>query len=159
MTSDVLISLGSNLGDRRGHLRSALKMIAALPRTRVLRTSSLRDTAPVGGGRQPAFINAVTQLGTRLSPMGLLAQLKRIEASRGRRPARLWGPRPLDLDILFYGGFRLRTPFLKLPHPRALEREFVLTPMAEILPGWTPPVRPRRTVEQWLFLSKMKDRT
>lgn len=82
--------------------------------------------------------------------MGLLAELKRLEALRGRRPGRRWGPRPLDCDLLFYANLRLRTPHLRLPHPRALRRRFVLAPLAEILPEQELPSRPRRPARAWL---------
>lgn len=146
---DCLIGLGSNLGDRAGHLRFALKALAALPRTRLLRRSSFRRTAPVGPP-QPEYLNAAAWLRTTLSPMGLLLELKRLEALRGRRPGLRWGPRPLDCDLLFYGRSRIRTPFLRVPHPRALGRRFVLEPLAELRPLWVPPAEPRRTLSAWL---------
>jgi len=121
--------LGSNQGDRKGHLDAALKRLARLPRTALLRATSYRRSRAVGPGRQPDFLNAAALLSTRLSPMGLLVELKRIEAERGRRPGRLWRPRPLDLDIVWYQGVRLRSRFLTLPHPRAAERDFVSEPL------------------------------
>lgn len=132
----VVIALGSNLGDRAGNLRAAL---AALEQEhiRVTGWSSIWETAPVPAD-QPAFLNAVLAAETRLSPDELLKVLKRIEHRLGRRPERHWGPRPIDLDILFYGSQRVERPDLKVPHPLILDRSFVLAPLAEVLPGELP---------------------
>ena len=82
--------------------------------------------------------------------MGLLVELKRIEAALGRRPSARWAPRIIDIDILFYGRRKIRARFLTIPHPRALRRRFVLAPLAELRPKWSPPVFPRRHVDCWL---------
>ena len=82
--------------------------------------------------------------------MGLLIELKRLEALRGRRPGPRWGPRPLDCDLLFYGAARIKTAHLEVPHPRALSRRFVLEPLAELRPRWVPPAAPRKTLSVWL---------
>jgi len=124
--------MGSNRGPAKRHLRFALHALARLPFTRLLRRSSLYRTAPVGGPPQADYLNAVACVRTSLSPAGLLVELKRVEALRGRRPGPRWGPRPLDLDILFYGDARVRTRLLGVPHPRALARAFVLVPLAEL---------------------------
>lgn len=126
------IALGSNRGSRSKHIRFAFKALDRLPRTRLLSHSSIHESKPVGGPPQRDFLNAAALLRTRLSPMGLLVELKRLEARRGRRPGRRWGPRPLDLDILSYGRTTLRTRFLTLPHLRARRRRFVLAPLAEL---------------------------
>ncbi|MBI5243948.1 MAG: 2-amino-4-hydroxy-6-hydroxymethyldihydropteridine diphosphokinase [Elusimicrobia bacterium] len=128
---DCFIGLGSNLGDRKAHLAFALKALSRLPFTRLVRRSRLHETAAVGPP-QPKYLNAVAWIKTRLSPMGLLVELKRLEALRGRRAGPRWGPRPLDCDILYYGKKRLKTPWLTLPHPLALSRRFVLEPLAEL---------------------------
>lgn len=73
-----------------------------------------------------------------MTPMGLLVECKRLEAAAGRKPGLRWGPRPLDIDIISYGRRRLRTRWLEIPHPRAMERAFVLAPLADIAPGWKP---------------------
>ena len=130
--ASCLIALGSNQGDKAGQLRLALRALAWLRGTRLKRASSLHRSRAVGPGRQPYYLNAAALIETSLSPMGLLVELKRLEARRGRRPGRRWGPRPLDLDILSYGRLRLKTRFLTLPHPRALSRPFVLGPLAEL---------------------------
>ena len=147
---DCFLSLGSNEGGAQARVRRGLRELARLPRTRLVAASRVCRSAPVGAPGQEDYRNAAARVRTDLSPMGLLAELKRVEARCGRRPGPRWGPRPLDIDILFYGHERLSTPWLELPHPRALSRRFVLAPLAELAPGWVPPVRPRRTVRQWL---------
>ncbi len=132
----VVIALGSNLGDRAGNLRAA---VAALEEKHIAVTSrsSIWETAPVPAD-QPAFLNAVVTAETWRSPSSLLGVLKEIEHRLGRRPERRWGPRPIDLDILFYGREQVDTPELTIPHASILERSFVLAPLAEILPGELP---------------------
>lgn len=127
-----VVALGSNRGDRAARLRAAVRALARLPATRLVRASSVYRTRPVGPPQRD-FYNAAALLRTRLSPMGLLVELKRLEVRAGRRRGPRWGPRPLDLDLIFYGGARLRTPFLELPHPRWAERGFVRAPLAELL--------------------------
>ncbi len=130
--ADCLIALGSNQGPRERHLRFAIKMLAALPRTRLIRASSFIETQPVGGPSQGPFLNAAARLRTGLTPMGLLVELKRLESLRGRRPGVRWGPRPLDCDIIYYGARSIRTSWLRIPHPRAHRRGFVRGPAAEL---------------------------
>jgi 2-amino-4-hydroxy-6-hydroxymethyldihydropteridine diphosphokinase len=103
----------------------------------VARRSSVWETAPVPAD-QPPFLNSVVAGVTNLQPMELLAALKRIEHELGRRPERHWGPRPIDLDILFYGAARIEVAELQVPHVRILERNFVLAPLAEVMPGALP---------------------
>ncbi|MCX5789637.1 MAG: 2-amino-4-hydroxy-6-hydroxymethyldihydropteridine diphosphokinase [Elusimicrobia bacterium] len=145
--------LGSNLGSPPQNVRRALRALRRLPATLLLKTSRLLRTSPVDRLRQPDFVNCGALLSTRLSPMGLLTELKRLEALAGRRPGRRWGPRPLDIDIIFYGGRRARWRFLTLPHPQALERRFVLAALAELSPGLRPPGQ-SRTVTQLLAALK-----
>ena len=132
-----LIALGSNLGDRRAHLRFGLRGISALPGTRIEAVSTFHTTEPVGVASSRAFLNAAVRIRTRHSPVGLLVELKRLEALRGRKPrragsAKRWLPRCLDLDILYYGRRRVRSRILKIPHPRTQKRPFVLGPLAEV---------------------------
>jgi len=135
---DCLLLLGADMGRRRENLRRALRWLGRLPGGgRVLARSRLYDTAPVGPG-QSRYLNLAVRYRTALSPMGLLVELKRLEARAGRRPGRRWGPRPLDIDILDYGGRRLRSRWLSLPHPRAARRAFVLAPACDIAPHWRP---------------------
>jgi 2-amino-4-hydroxy-6-hydroxymethyldihydropteridine diphosphokinase len=131
------VGMGSNLGDRAGHLLMGLRgMLAA--GLRVVRVSSVYETEPVGVAEaQPAYLNAVAELdGERLPPPEqLLAWLLRIEYASGRRRARPLAARTLDLDLLLYGGALSETDFLTLPHPRLHQRRFVLAPLAELLPS------------------------
>jgi 2-amino-4-hydroxy-6-hydroxymethyldihydropteridine diphosphokinase len=130
----VALSLGSNVGDRLSHLSFARRELARLPGTKLLKLSSVYETSPVGVRAQRAYFNAAALIETSLSPLGLLFHLKRIEAERGRRPAPRWAPRTLDIDVLTYGAWRLRSPWLTTPHPRLAGRFFVLVPLAQIAP-------------------------
>ncbi|WP_324718244.1 2-amino-4-hydroxy-6-hydroxymethyldihydropteridine diphosphokinase [Carboxydochorda subterranea] len=131
----VYVGLGSNLGDRAGHLARAVEMLAALPRTTVARVSSLYETKPWGLAGQPDFLNAVALLETALDPRSLLLHALAIESRLGRVRTVRWGPRTVDIDLLVYDHLTLRDPELTLPHPRMLQRAFVLVPLAEIAPG------------------------
>lgn len=131
MPERVHLTLGSNLGSRRKNLLRALRLVGELPGTRVLRVSSFYDNPSVGAPG-PDYLNAAALVETRLRPLSLLVELKRIEAVLGRRPGRRWGPRPADLDIAVWGRRRVRSRLLTLPHPRARRRRFVLEPLAEL---------------------------
>jgi 2-amino-4-hydroxy-6-hydroxymethyldihydropteridine diphosphokinase len=132
------VALGANLGDAQRALRDAMDRLATLPGTTVGARSSLYRTAPVGT-TGPDFINAVVQLETALTAPDLLDALLSIETDAGRE--RPWpnAPRTLDLDLLLYGGARIASERLTVPHPRMHERAFVLVPLAEIAPGLVPP--------------------
>ncbi|MBI5631089.1 MAG: 2-amino-4-hydroxy-6-hydroxymethyldihydropteridine diphosphokinase [Elusimicrobia bacterium] len=121
------------MGNRKKRLEQARAALARLPGCRLRAASRIYETAPVGPSRRP-FLNMAARLGTSLSPMGLLVELKRLETLAGRKPGPRWGPRPLDIDILDYGGLRLASPWLTLPHPAAAARAFALAPLAEIAP-------------------------
>jgi 2-amino-4-hydroxy-6-hydroxymethyldihydropteridine diphosphokinase len=127
------ISLGSNLGDSLQTLRRAAVALGALGA--VVAASSVYETDPVGFTEQPAFLNAVVELDTTLEPLPLLDALLAIEADSGRERGIRFGPRTLDLDLIWYDGLQLESDRLTLPHPRAHEREFVLRPLADIAPG------------------------
>ena len=155
-TSVVYIGLGSNQGDRRKNLRGAIQGMASLPGTHLIQSSSFYKTRAQGGGTQPDFLNAVVSLKTRSSPRELLKALQGIERQLGRaRPGSFWGPRPVDLDILFYGARILGSSALILPHPRLHERRFVLEPLAEIAPGFRHPVL-KKTVQSLLEEQKRR---
>lgn len=136
-TTEIVIALGSNLGGRLANLRAALKRLEETHALRVVARSSVWETAPVPAD-QPPFLNAVVRARTTRAPSDVLAALKEVEHALGRRPERHWGPRPIDLDLLFYGDERVDLPNLKVPHPLILERNFVLAPLAEVLPGELP---------------------
>lgn len=126
------IALGSNLGDRLGHLDAANDALAALGA--VVAMSPVYETVPVGGPDQDAFLNAVTVLDTDLTARVLLERLLEIEHSRGRERAERWGPRTLDLDLLLYGNEVIQEPGLTVPHPRMTQRRFVLDPLLDAWP-------------------------
>jgi 2-amino-4-hydroxy-6-hydroxymethyldihydropteridine diphosphokinase len=133
----LYLALGSNLGDRFANLQAA---IAALPPTiRVLNQSPVYETPPWGLTNQPAFLNMALKGETHLVPLALLAHLKHLETKLGRLPAVRWGPRQIDMDILFYDELILDTPPLTLPHPRLHERAFVLVPLADLEPDLVHP--------------------
>lgn len=127
------LSLGSNLGDRRDHL---VRGLAALKKAkvRVLRSSSLYRTQPVGYADQPWFYNQVVEVSSALEPAALLALIKTVERDLGRRPARKNRPRTIDIDILIAEDRLVNTRKLTVPHPRMAERNFVLVPLLEIAP-------------------------
>lgn len=136
------ISIGSNMGQPIEQVQKALAALVGLPNSELLWHSLLYRTDPVGGVEQPAFINAVARLDTRLTAGALLARLQHLEALAGRQRSTeiFWGPRVLDLDILSYGDLISTDPTLRVPHPRLTERAFVLIPLAEydpdlVLPG------------------------
>jgi 2-amino-4-hydroxy-6-hydroxymethyldihydropteridine diphosphokinase len=141
------IGLGSNMGDRAGHLLLALRgmMNAGL---HIARLSSVYETEPVDVSSQPYFLNMVAELtGALPAPEQLLARLLRIEYALNRRRKLLRGPRTIDLDLLFYGQRQSSTEFLTLPHPRLHLRRFVLTPLAEITPRLLHPTLKRTIAE------------
>ena len=136
----VYISMGSNLGDRVEMLRRGLDELDQLSDTQVVRLSSIYDTEPVGEVDQPRFLNAVVMIETALEPDVLLWNLLLIERRLGRVRTQRWGPRPLDLDILFYGDEVIEEPGLTVPHPLLHERAFVLVPLAELAADLEHPV-------------------
>jgi len=126
------VAFGSNLGDRLGHLRSALADVARLGELAAV--SGLYETTPIGGPEQGPFLNAVVVIDSGLDPEALLDGLGGIEDSHGRVRSETWGPRTLDLDIVTSDGPVVNTPDLQVPHLRARERRFVLEPLAEVWP-------------------------
>jgi 2-amino-4-hydroxy-6-hydroxymethyldihydropteridine diphosphokinase len=130
----AVVALGSNLDDPEEQVRRAFGEIAALPGTCVTARSALYRTAPVGYADQPPFVNACAKVETRLSARGLLEGLLGIEARHGRTRGMPNGPRTLDLDIVLYGGAAIDEPGLRIPHPRAQDRAFVLAPLVDVWP-------------------------
>ena len=126
------VGLGANLGVPRRQVLAALDALAQLPRTRLAACSSLYRSAPLGQPEQPDFVNAVARLETELAPEALWAGLQAIERAHGRERGARDAPRTLDLDLLLYGGERIASPALTVPHPRMHERAFVLLPLTEI---------------------------
>jgi 2-amino-4-hydroxy-6-hydroxymethyldihydropteridine diphosphokinase len=127
------VALGANLGDPEAQLRAALRALAQTPGVCGLVVSSFYRSAPLGPP-QPDYCNAVCAFDTELAPEALLERLQAIEAAAGRTRGVRWGPRTLDLDLLFVEGETRNTADLQLPHPRLHERAFVLVPLAELAP-------------------------
>ncbi len=133
----VYLALGANLGDREQNLRVALSRLGAF--VHITRVSSLYETEPWGVQDQPWFLNQVAAGTTDLSPVDLLRRVKKIEIEMGRAEGIRFGPRPIDIDILFYDHVIQLSPALTIPHPRLHERAFVLVPLAEIAPDFVHP--------------------
>jgi 2-amino-4-hydroxy-6-hydroxymethyldihydropteridine diphosphokinase len=125
----AFLGLGSNLGDRAGLLRAA---VASLPD--LVAVSPVYETDPVGGPHQGAFLNLVVELDTALDARGLLAECARLEAAAQRVRLERWGPRTLDVDVLWVDGEALADPDLEVPHPRMRQRRFVLAPLRDLAP-------------------------
>jgi 2-amino-4-hydroxy-6-hydroxymethyldihydropteridine diphosphokinase len=131
------LGLGSNLGDRRRHLRDAVENLAAMGAVRV---SPAYETEPVGGPPgQELHLNIVVELTTDLTARQLLGVCHRLETAAGRVRAERWGPRSLDVDILLIEGLEVDDPDLQVPHPRMQERRFVMAPLADLAPELVPP--------------------
>lgn len=126
----VFLSLGSNIGDRRAHLAAAIAGLQPM----VTAVSSLYGTAPVGGPEQGQFLNLVVELRSALSPRELLGVCRRLETAAERVREERWGPRTLDVDIVWMEGVTVDEPDLQVPHPRMWERRFVLAPLQQLAP-------------------------
>lgn len=126
------VALGSNLGDRDDHLARARTALGALPRTRVIASSTIEETAPFGPVSQGTYLNQMVALETELSPRELLTELLRIEREGGRTRDVRWGPRTIDLDIVRFERQTAREPDLIVPHPAADERDFWRRELAEL---------------------------
>ncbi len=128
------LGVGSNLGDRRETIKSAVKEINALEGTKVIKSSKIIKTDPVGGpARQGKYLNSALKIRTNLTPFTLLKRLKQIEKKLGRKKTARFAPRTIDLDILFYGNKIINRKNLKIPHHKIFEREFVIKPLMQIL--------------------------
>ena len=127
------VAFGANLGDAVATVQQALRDVAGLPQTQLVKASSLYCSAPYEA-QGPDFINAVALVQTQLTPLELLHALQALELQSGRERPYINAPRTLDLDVIFYGDVVLATSELTLPHPRWHERAFVLLPLAEIWP-------------------------
>lgn len=135
------IGLGSNLGDSEAYLNKALVLLHRPPETALKRVAPFYRTAPVGFTEQAHFVNTVAEVETALPPAELLQLLLSVEDELGRERTVRWGPRTLDLDLLLYGDLQIDRPDLTVPHPRLHERAFVLSPLADLVPGLLIPGR------------------
>lgn len=136
------VGIGANLGDARGNVDDAVARLGLLPESRLLRTSPHYRSAPIDSSGDD-YVNAVAAIETRLSAEDLLAALHTIEAEHGRERPYRNAPRTLDLDLLLYGDAIIATDTLTVPHPRMLERAFVLRPLLDIAPAIVVPGRGR----------------
>jgi 2-amino-4-hydroxy-6-hydroxymethyldihydropteridine diphosphokinase len=128
----VAVALGSNLGERERHLAAARAALAALPGTRIVRLSTVEETAPLGGLDQPPYLNQVAQLETTLDPRALLDACQAIERAEGRTRGTRWASRSLDIDIIQFGRRRVAEPGLTIPHPELPNRDFWQRGLAEV---------------------------
>ena len=135
---DVFIGLGSNVGDREGNLNKAAGLLRN--EMKLLKISSMYETEPMYLTDQPWFVNCVAKFETNLAPKELLERLRNIERRLGRQENVKYGPRSIDLDILFYGNEVINESDLKIPHPKLYERRFVLVPFVEIEPDRVHPI-------------------
>jgi 2-amino-4-hydroxy-6-hydroxymethyldihydropteridine diphosphokinase len=148
--TECALSLGSNVGDRLANIRRAVGMIGEI--CVVTAKSPVYETPPWGFEAQPRFLNACVAAETGMTPSALLAEMKKIEAAAGRVERERWGPRELDIDILFYGRETVNENGLVIPHPRTRERAFVLVPLRDITPGFVHPVT-GETIDEMLALT------
>ena len=143
------IGIGSNLGDKIHHCEKAISAILKIDRHKLLAKSSLFKTQPIGYTSQDWFVNGVIKIETDLEAPELLRTLKTNESQLGRIETFRWGPRTIDLDILFFDDIEIHTEDLQIPHPFIQNRQFVLIPLAEIDPTLVHPVL-KKTVQELL---------
>ena len=146
--ADVLLGLGSNVGDRLENLRAAALRIGGI--AHIEGASRVYESAPVGYLEQSNFLNLVLRVRTSLEPGPLFEELKRIEAELGRQRSFRNAPRTIDIDILTYDNCILRDDQLTIPHPRKLERSFVLLPLLEVAPDFRHPQHPDQSMTELL---------
>ena len=148
------IGIGSNVGDKARQCERGVSELLKLDRHRLLRRSSLYKTQPIGHIAQDWFINLVIKLETEMDAPALLSSLKEIESRLGRVQTLRWGPRAIDLDILFFNDHQIQKDDLTVPHPLIQDRQFVLVPLVEIDPDFTHPVL-KKTVKE--LLERLKE--
>jgi len=134
------LGLGSNLGDKRNYINKAKEMISSLDNVNLLRSSSVIQTEPYGKTDQPEFLNCVVEVETELEPTQLLLKCLDIEDQLGRTRIEKWGPRTIDIDMLFYEELIINSELLTLPHPEIHKREFVLRSLDELCPDFVHPI-------------------
>ncbi|QQE74634.1 2-amino-4-hydroxy-6-hydroxymethyldihydropteridine diphosphokinase [Brevibacillus composti] len=157
MTVTAYLALGSNMGDQAEHLRQAVRKLHGRTGIRVIRTSPVYETDPVGFVDQDAFLNMVIAVETELSPDELLDAALHVEQELGRVRTIRWGPRTIDIDVLLYGDEKLEKEDLTIPHPAMTERAFVLIPLRDVWVGGALPVW-GRPVDDFLRLLPQEDK-
>ena len=153
--AEVFLGLGSNIGDSRQILKNAIEELKKIGT--VVAVSSFYKTEPVGVKDQPWFVNCVVKIETELEPIALLQETQKIENMFGRERTLHWGPRTLDIDILFYDTLVVQTPELKIPHPCLHERRFVLEPLMEIEPKKMHPALQKTVQDLFQNLSDLSE--
>jgi 2-amino-4-hydroxy-6-hydroxymethyldihydropteridine diphosphokinase len=143
MMHRVLVGLGSNVGDRLGFLQKAVDALANSTGLTLVAISSVYETEPVGVKEQPQFLNAALEFSSTLSAQEVYDRLKQIEQSIGRTPSGRWGPREIDLDLLYFDDTVLETATFIVPHRESSNRRFVLIPLTEIAGDFVDPARKR----------------
>lgn len=151
--NDVVLSLGSNIGDRQSKLETAIQQLKELPCV-LKKKSAVYETAAWGNTDQPSFYNQVIEIETELEPGTLMENILVIEQTMGRIRSRKWEPRIIDIDILFINDASIDTAVLQVPHPHLHERRFVLEPLFEILPSKIHPVLKKTVLE---MLNELRD--
>ncbi len=141
------LALGSNMGDKQAYLTGAVEKLGQVPGIQVKQVSDFIETEPYGGVEQDSFLNGCMEVETILSPSELLREMNRIEAEAGRERKIHWGPRTLDLDMIFYDNLVTEDPVLLLPHPDMQNRDFVLRPLAQLCPYKRHPVTGKTILE------------
>ncbi|MFZ1043838.1 MAG: 2-amino-4-hydroxy-6-hydroxymethyldihydropteridine diphosphokinase [Anaerolineales bacterium] len=152
--SIIYLALGTNLGDRPANLRAAIETLPS--EINVITESKVYETPPWGYENQPAFLNMAVKCETNLEPESLLKRLKQLEVQLGREQSFHWGPRLIDIDILFYDDLILESESLIIPHPRLQERGFVLVPLADIASDFVHPVL-KKTIKELLASVDIND--
>lgn len=150
----VYLSLGSNMGDKRENLLEAIKRVGELENTEVVKSSTILETEPFGYIEQDNFLNACLEVKTLLTPQEFLSSILKTELDMGRVREIKWGPRVIDIDILFYDAEIIQEDNLAVPHPWICEREFVLEPLSEIAPNYVHPLE-RKTI--MMLARKLKE--
>jgi len=149
MNHTVYLSLGTNIGNRAENLKQAITSLS--PQMRVKKKSKVFETPPWGYTDQEPFLNQIVKVTTYLDPEPLLKHLKRLEVALGRKATFRYGPRLIDLDILFFDDLVLSTPILTIPHPHVHDRGFVLVPMMDIAPDHMHPVM-KKSIREMIAL-------
>ena len=152
-TYRVFLGLGSNVGEREKYLNSAVAELQKIRHTKVVWTSSVYETDPVGKTDQPKFLNAAVEIETQLGPKELWGEVKMIEQKLGRTTTERWGPREIDVDLLLYDGLVFQDDEVTVPHPEMERRSFVLIPLKEIAPDLVHPIN-GMTVEELVAACK-----